>query len=78
MTDWLTPAQVAAKLPARRGGTKHVVTVRKALESGELHGHQPSGRRGHWSVSAEAVDAWIQGIDGVTACGCRPKLRRVA
>ncbi len=73
MTDWLTPAQVAEK----RGGKTHVVTVWKALESGELHGHQPK-RGGHWSIAAAAVDAWITGMDGVAACGCRQKLRRVA
>lgn len=77
MTEWLTPAQVAASVPARQGKTMHVVTVRKALESGELHGHQRM-RRGHWTVSAEAVDAWIKGLDGVAACGCRQRLRRIA
>lgn len=73
MNDWLTPAQVAE----RRGGRTHVVTVRKALESGELHGHQRK-RGGRWLVAASAVDAWVQGLDGAAVCGCRPKLHRVA
>jgi len=76
VNDWLTPAQVAARM--REGGSKtHVVTVRKALESGELHGHQRV-HRGRWAVPAAAVDAWIKGMDGAAACGCRPKLRRIA
>ena len=69
--EWLTPAEVAKK----RGGKTHVVTVRRALESGELHGHQRK-RRGHWSVNALAVDAWITGLDGTAACGCA-RLRSV-
>jgi hypothetical protein len=73
MTDWLTPEQVAVK----RGGKTHVVTVWKALESGELHGHQRK-RRGRWQVHPEAVDAWVRGMDGETACGCKRRLRSVA
>lgn len=39
---------------------RHVVTIRKALESGELHGAQrrPKGR---WSIRAECLEAWCDG-----------------
>jgi hypothetical protein len=63
MTDWLTAAEV--KLIANR----HIDTVRRALESGELHGHQRT-RKGRWQIHPNAVDAWIRGMDGPTACGC--------
>lgn len=69
--DWLTPQQVH-----ERTGY-HPDTVRRLLENGVLHGHQPGGRKGRWSVNALAVDAWIQGADGKAACGCR-RLRRAA
>jgi hypothetical protein len=50
---------------------RHVVTIRRALDSGELHGHQRV-RRGTWSISPLAIRAWILGIDQKSACGCRP------
>lgn len=71
MTEWLTPAQVNA-LTGR-----HVDTVRRALECGELHGHQRT-RKGRWQVHPDAVEAWVRGTDGELACGCKQKLRRVA
>jgi len=64
MTDWLTSQQVADKL-----SPTHVVTVRRWLESGELHGHQRK-HRGPWKVHPDAVDALVKGLDGVAACGC--------
>jgi hypothetical protein len=70
MTDWIGPAHVADTLEM------HISTVWKALESGELHGHQRK-RRGRWQIHPDAVDAWIRGLDGVAACGCQ-RLRRVA
>jgi hypothetical protein len=69
--DWLTVEQVAGKTG------KHPVTLRRALECGELHGHQRK-RRGRWQVHPEAVNAWIRGMDGPAACGCKRVLRRVA
>lgn len=39
---------------------RHVKTVLKALEAGELHGGQrcPGGR---WSIRRECLDAWADG-----------------
>ncbi|MBB1153956.1 helix-turn-helix domain-containing protein [Amycolatopsis dendrobii] len=71
MSDWMTPHQVAAEYD------RHPMTVYKALECGELHGHQKK-RRGRWSVLRASVEAWMRGMDGETACGCRKHLRRVA
>ena len=64
MTDWETTSQLAARVQ------RHVVTVRRAAESGELHGHQ-TGRGGRWSFKPEAGDAWVEGRDSESACGCR-------
>jgi Helix-turn-helix domain len=64
MNEWLTAAQAAGR------SNRHVVTIWRAAEAGDLHGHQPK-RKGRWSFSPEAVDAWVQGDDGVTACGCQ-------
>ncbi|WP_183407715.1 helix-turn-helix domain-containing protein [Marmoricola ginsengisoli] len=38
----------------------HEQTIRKACESGELHGGQrkPGGR---WSIRRECLDAWLDG-----------------
>lgn len=38
---------------------RHAVTVRKALASGELHGHQ-SAAGGRWRIHAECLDAWCR------------------
>lgn len=39
---------------------KHSATILKALEAGELHGHQrkPNGR---WSIHVDCLDAWNGG-----------------
>lgn len=71
MNEWLSPAEVAGI------ADRHVITVRRALECGELHGHQRC-RGGRWRVARAAVDAWIRGADGEIACGCKRPLRRVA
>jgi excisionase family DNA binding protein len=69
MTVWLTPAQVA-EITGR-----HVVTVRVALERGDLHGHQTC-RGGRWRIHPESVEAWQRGMDTTAPCGCR-QLRAV-
>jgi hypothetical protein len=38
---------------------RHPVTVRKALEAGELHGFQRVAR-GRWSIRSECLDAWVE------------------
>ena len=38
---------------------KHPVTVRKALEAGELHGFQ-SAKGGRWSVKPGCLEAWVE------------------
>jgi excisionase family DNA binding protein len=67
--QWITPREAAqqARLSA--------YTIYVALESGELHGHQRT-RGGRWQINPAAVDAWIRGMDGPTACGCA-RLRAV-
>lgn len=52
MTSPLTAPQ-AAEIAQR-----HPVTVRRALESGELHGSQ-RGRGGHWRIHPDCLQAWI-------------------
>ena len=54
LTPRLTTDEAAAL--ARR----HVVTVRRALEDGKLHGSQ-SGAGGRWLIREECLDAWIDG-----------------
>lgn len=39
------------------GTKRHPVTVRRALEAGELHGTQ-SVKGGRWSVREECAEAW--------------------
>ncbi len=51
---FLTTVEAAAR--ARR----HPVTIRKALESGELHGSQ-RGAGGRWAIRPECVDAFVEG-----------------
>ncbi|WP_371130839.1 helix-turn-helix domain-containing protein [Arthrobacter sp. SDTb3-6] len=51
----LTTAEAA--VVARR----HPVTVRRALEGGELHGQQ-SKAGGRWLIRAECLDAWMDGV----------------
>lgn len=36
-------------------------TVLRALESGELVGSQPRGRRSRWRIHRDALDAWMRG-----------------
>lgn len=38
---------------------RHPVTVRKALEAGDLHGFQ-SGKGGRWSIKPECLEAWVE------------------
>lgn len=64
-TEWLNTKQAAAH--ARRCED----TIRDAAQCGDLHGHQPGGRRGRWVFKPEAVDAWMTGRDGASACGCQ-------
>lgn len=35
-------------------------TIRRALQSGDLHGGQRKVR-GHWSIRKECLDAWLDG-----------------
>lgn len=62
--EWINPPEAA-----RRAGKRSVYTIYRALESGELHGHQRT-RHGRWQIHPAAVDAWVRGIDQITACGC--------
>ncbi len=38
----------------------HPVTIRRALEAGELHGSQRKAR-GKWTMRRECLDAWMDG-----------------
>lgn len=51
---WLTTVEVATR------SRRHPVTVRRALEAGELHGNQPV-KGGRWLAHIECVDAWVAG-----------------
>lgn len=39
---------------------RHPVTVRKALEAGEMHGSQRKARA-HWVIREECAIAWVTG-----------------
>lgn len=52
--SWLNVAQ-----SAQHAG-RHPVTLRRALEAQELHGHQRMAG-GHWRIRAGCLDAWIAG-----------------
>lgn len=39
---------------------KHPVTIRRALEAGEMHGHQRVAR-GRWTVDERCALAWAMG-----------------
>lgn len=47
----------------------HAVTIRTALEHGQLHGHQRRFR-GRWRIHINAINAWLSGENSATACGC--------
>ncbi|MEF2979049.1 helix-turn-helix domain-containing protein [Subtercola sp. YIM 133946] len=40
---------------------RHPNTIRRLLESGELHGSQPR-KGGRWLVKEECVDAYLDGV----------------
>lgn len=40
---------------------RHPVTVRRALEAGELHGSQRAVR-GRWRIHRDCLDAWVLGV----------------
>lgn len=68
--DWLDTAQAAERVK------RHPVTVRRAAESGVLHGHQ-TGFRGRWQFEPACVDAWRYGHNSAAACGCaRLRMKR--
>lgn len=64
MIEWITPQDVAAKTRV------HVTDVRRALECGELHGHQRV-KGGHWRIDPACVDPWVIQMDSLGACCCR-------
>jgi hypothetical protein len=41
-------------------GDRHPVTVRRALESGQLHGGQAKAG-GRWRIHRNCLDAWLLG-----------------
>jgi excisionase family DNA binding protein len=49
---WFSTAQAAEY------AGKHVDTIRKACESGELHGGQRT-KNGRWAIRRECLDAWL-------------------
>lgn len=49
---------------------RHPTTVRRALEAGELHGHQRV-KRGRWTIATECATAWALG-DVCPHPGARP------
>lgn len=54
MTRYLTSDETATLT------RRHPVTVRKALEAGELHGSQRT-KGGRWTVREECAEAWVEG-----------------
>lgn len=61
MTTWLTPKQAADNTG------RHLVTVYRALENGELHGHQ-NCEGGRWHVHPDSVEAWKRKQNTRTPC----------
>lgn len=51
---WFTTAQAA------KHADRHPVTVRRALEAGQLHGGQPQAG-GRWRIHRDCLDAWLLG-----------------
>ena len=71
---WLTVAEAArhARVTAK--------TIRRRLESAELHGHQHA-RKSPWVTHKAALDAHIHGkseAEQRAACGCDRVLRAVS
>jgi excisionase family DNA binding protein len=60
----MTPQQVSTKTRV------HVSDVRRALENGELHGHQKV-KGGHWRIDPDCVDPWVIGLESIASCCCR-------
>jgi len=65
----LTPAADLPRRPVRltvaeaaEEGRKHPITVRRALESGELHGSQRV-KGGRWTVEEPCLSAWLAGAE---------------
>lgn len=52
--SFLTVAEVAGLV------RRHEVTVRRALESGEMHGRQRV-KGGRWTVHVDCATAWAEG-----------------
>lgn len=66
---WATPQDVV------RYTGRHYTTIRRALTTGELHGHQNKSG-GRWSIDLDCVDAWVKGEESsATPCDC-PEGRR--
>lgn len=71
MAARLTSAQAAA------AAQKHPVTIRRALESGRLHGAQVV-TGGRWLIREDCLDAWLDGRDCEHRTNVRPIRRRTA
>ena len=54
------PSRRLTTAEAAEVARRHPVTVRRALEGGELHGRQ-SKAGGRWLIRTECLDAWIDG-----------------
>lgn len=61
MTGRTLPVRLTVPEAAAEG-RKHPVTVRRALESGELHGSQRV-KGGRWTVEAPCLAAWLAGAE---------------
>ncbi|MEN1976869.1 hypothetical protein [Cellulomonas olei] len=55
----MTPRRTVAEVAA--APRRHVVTVRRALEAGLLHGTQRV-KGGRWTVQPECAEAWVDGV----------------
>lgn len=40
---------------------RHPGTIRRLLETKDLHGSQPK-KRGHWTIRPECIDAYLDGV----------------
>lgn len=57
------PAPVLIRMDVKEAAAyarRHPITIRRALEAGELHGSQRKPRA-KWSIRTECVDAWLDG-----------------